>query len=140
MKEKGFLFLPQNFDVYAPQDANEQLSVTFVRWCDISRTVKSQISQTSLSGVKDHLDQQPVDLLIAVLPTSSVSMMEVETPTTKARQLKQALPFLVEEQSAQELDNILLVTDFKPVDNRLTVTAVDKGLIEKTLSLLNLAS
>jgi len=135
MKEKGFLFLPQNFDVYASQDAYEQLSVTFVRWCDISRTVKSQISHTSLSGVRDHLDQQPVDHLIAVLPTSSVSMMEVETPTTKSRQLKQALPFLVEEQSAQELDNILLVTDFKPVNNRLTVTAVDKALIEKTLSL-----
>ncbi|MFC3151738.1 type II secretion system protein GspL [Litoribrevibacter euphylliae] len=135
MKEKGYLFLPDNFDTFTVEECIDHLNVEFVRWSDLTRSVDQVQSSVSLTEVQEHLSHYPVDQLVVILPPTSVSMMEVTVPTKKTRQLKQALPFIVEEQSAQDPDSLLLVSDYKPEGNQLNVITLDKTLLEKTLSI-----
>lgn len=134
MKEKGYLFLPDNFDTFTVEECIDHLNVEFVRWSDLTRSVDQVHSSISLSEVQEQLLHYPVDQLVVILPPTSVSMMEVNVPTKKTRQLKQALPFIVEEQSAQEPERLVLVSDYKPVGGCLNVITLDKALLEKTLS------
>ncbi len=134
MKEKGFLFIPSNIHLHSVEESDDDLFVTFIRWSDVTRSVQSQLVSVSMTELKAHIEEFPVENLIIVLPASSISMLTVEAPTTKSRQLKQALPFLVEEQSAQEPDQIVLISDYKVQDNKLNVVTVDKALLKGCLA------
>jgi type II secretion system protein L len=140
MKEKGFLFLPTNFNAFSSEEALEHVLVEFVRWSDLTRSVDKHIDQITLESLSEHLLHYPVDQLTVILPPASVSMMDVIVPTKKSRQLKQALPFIVEEQAAQDPDSLVLVSDYKPsLDNKLNVIAVDRRLLENVLDMLKTA-
>ncbi|GAA3920172.1 type II secretion system protein GspL [Litoribacillus peritrichatus] len=136
MKEKGFLFLPNNIQELTQDEFGGEPQLSFVRWSDVTRSIQNQLDSVSVDELKEHLIQFPVENLIAVLPPSSVSMLSVEAPTKKARQLKQAMPFLVEELSIQEPDQVLLVSDYKIHNNKVNVTTVDKSLLTGVLSFL----
>lgn len=136
MKENGFVFLPPNFQAILDDTVDAVVCVDFIRWSDVSRTVNEVKKGIALTELKRHLDEHPVERLTAVLPNSSASSFSVDVPTKNPRQLKQALPFIVEEYSAQDPESLLLISNFKPVDNKLDVIAVDELLINKVTQLM----
>ena len=127
MKEQGYIYLPSEFEDASVDD----LSVDFYRWSDITRNITKVVADISLSQLAEQLNDHPVDKLTAVLPANNLNVLEIEVPTGNARVLKQALPYLVEEQCVQEPDQLTLVTDYKAKNNRLNVVAIDNGLIER---------
>lgn len=77
--------------------------------------------------------QLPVVLL---LPAACALVTTVNAPLRQQRQLQQALPYLVEESLAGDIDLFQVVAGVRPAPDRLQVVAVERSLLAALLATL----
>jgi general secretion pathway protein L len=80
----------------------------------------------SSGGTLEQLAQEAIDHdAVLLLPAAMVLLVEVDLPVKNAAQLRQALPFALEDKLADEVENYHLVW-VRQTNQRLAVAAVDK--------------
>lgn len=76
----------------------------------------------------DRADWQPDDVVM-VLPASSTFITEVTIPARRRRQILRALPFVVEEQLADDVDDVHLVPGPIMAQQPVSVAVIDKQVL-----------
>lgn len=88
--------------------------------------------QDTLSSLAETLAMHNVVIsqVTALVPTESVLITQVTLPSTQSRYIQKALPFAVEEQLAQDVENVHLVAESKVSGNEVNVCVVDIDLMQ----------
>ena len=73
----------------------------------------------------------------AMLPGETALLTSAEVPSRQRRQIEQAVPFMVEDDLAVEVDNLHFAIGDRLDDGTISVVAVDRELLERTLTRLN---
>lgn len=120
--------------------ADEALDVPedlFVEWCSAEQD--SNLSESSIVSFAEFVDQLHnqwshtyqfgVDLVIS---GSNAITTEVTIPSKQMRHVAQALPYMLEDQLAQDVSLLHLVTGSRGAEGQVPVMAVPKNLIEAT--------
>ncbi len=74
-----------------------------VAWCQCAGDTPSKVAQGTLETLAALAKETPI---VAVLPGIWLSMFRVTLPKGRGAQVKKALPFLLEEQLAEEVENV----------------------------------
>ncbi len=77
-----------------------------VAWCAVAPDESLQVKQGTLETLAKVAPQMPI---VAILPGTWLNMFSIDLPKGRAAQVKKALPFLLEEQLAEDLDNVHIV-------------------------------
>jgi general secretion pathway protein L len=91
----------------------------------IGKESGNESGQGSLADLLSMVGDLPDDLQVW-LPAEDVAFTTANIPSTQARHIQKALPFAVEEQLAQDVDGMHLVTGHKRSDGLLQVAAVSR--------------
>jgi general secretion pathway protein L len=104
------------FLVYPQSDDWQQVS-----WCAYGPDLQVRTVVGSLESLAQAAQLTPI---MAVLPGRWLNFFQVELPKARGTMIKQALPFLLEEQLAQELDNIHIALPTHYQGGEITPVAV----------------
>lgn len=96
----------------------------------VARGTKSCVSDiVEEAGAQlDRADWRPDDVVM-VLPASSTFITEVSIPARRRRQMLRALPFVVEEQLADDVDDVHLVPGLIVAQKPVSVAAINKQVL-----------
>ena len=89
------------------------------------------IDQTLMQNALDHVD------MIGLLPSHAVLCTQVSVPGNQSRYIQQALPFAVEDQIAQDIDDVHLVLGEKTKAGEYNVACVSHRLFSEFYDALN---
>lgn len=81
-------------------------SISWLIWAPLTQDVIASGEITGveqLTGLAERLGQRPV---IALVPASEVVLKKVQLPTKPTKQLVQALPYMLEEEQAEDIDKL----------------------------------
>ena len=78
--------------------------------------------------------------VIVIVPSEQVLLLEVELPPLKGPQFRQALPFALEEQLAEDITKLHFVTGEFSKNQKIPVAVVAKSTLEKWLAILKEAN
>lgn len=106
---------------------------------DIAGSLLKYNSKTSLDIIDQTLMQNGLEQvdLVGLLPSYAALRTEVTVPGNQSRYIQQALPFAVEDQIAQDIDQMHLVLGEKDKNGLFSVVAVDHSLFEPFFNELN---
>lgn len=96
-----------------------------------AKTSLDIIDQTLMQNALDHVD------IIGLLPSHAVLCTQVSVPGNQSRYIQQALPFAVEDQIAQDIDEVHLVLGEKTKAGEYNVTSVSHRLFSEFFDALN---
>ncbi len=111
-----------------PAEAGELSSNSIVEWilfddqCEIIKRKRTQISEI-YGAIEDSSDDFAVDIIV---PGSDVLLCTASIPSKKISQIKQALPFIIEELIADEIENVHMAIP-EPLD--LDIGIIDVAII-----------
>ncbi|MBB5022631.1 general secretion pathway protein L [Desulfurispira natronophila] len=129
-------FTPQYFTPAAP-DSQEQL---FVEWLSLTELPAQGPPQISpLAEIVNQRGSTPPRRTIVLLPGEHVLLSSVTIPSRNNRYIRQALPFAVEEQLAQDLDQVHIAMGPRNPDGSITVAIVDQRVMNQCLHDLSIA-
>jgi len=89
------------------------------------------IDQTLMQNALDHVD------IVGLLPSDSVLCAQVSVPGNQSRYIQQALPFAVEDQIAQDIDEVHLVLGEKTKTGEYNVACVSHRIFSEFFDALN---
>ncbi|MGA2655408.1 MAG: type II secretion system protein GspL [Gammaproteobacteria bacterium] len=103
-----------------------------VAWCGVAEDEALQVKRGSLETLHQIAAQVP---MIAVIPGTWLNMFSIDLPKGRANQVKKALPFLLEEQIAEDLENvhIALPIDFK-LGTKTPVAVISKARMQTLIN------
>lgn len=106
---------------------------------DDGDTFRARGSELSVSDIidaaREHLDnlQWLPDEVVMVLPASSMLITRVSIAARRRSQMLRALPFVVEEQLADDLDHVHLAPGTVEAQKPVQVVAIEKGVLRAWL-------
>jgi general secretion pathway protein L len=108
--------------------------VTLLDWAvfDSQARLLRGATETTLSTLILQPDQQ----VIVLLPTTEILLTQVEIPTTQRRRLRQAVPFALEEQFAEDIEQLHFALGMRDAAQRLSVAVMAQRDLARYLNAL----
>ncbi len=91
----------------------------------------------ALSEFADAVSRNPTHDIVVAVPGEAVLITSAIVPSRQHRQIVQAIPFIVEEELASEIDDCHFAIDDRNADGRVNVCVVDQGLMQQWLAEMN---
>lgn len=110
----------------------EQLTVTALSWWRTDATgLEVESGQHSLTELRTRF---PAERLRALAPATAVSLHRVAIPVRSASAARAALPFALEDQLGQELEDLHLVAGPRRADGQYSAAVVSREQMERWLA------
>ncbi len=137
INENQWVGLCNSHQAGEPLEVPEEL---FVEWCSADADAPlSEVQTVSFAEFVDqlhnrwaHTYQFGIDLIIS---GANIVTTQVNIPSKQMRHVAQALPYMVEDQVAQDVSNFHLSIGTRTADGQLPVMGIPKKLIEATRAL-----
>ncbi len=94
-----------------------------------------QLGQATLETVRAHVPQGPLLRILVLAPGEDILLTKVNIPTKQSSQLRQALPFMIEEQLAAEIEQTHIAVAPDREDDDIYVAVIDHSLLIQWLDI-----
>lgn len=97
-------------------------------------------SEVTIGSVEQFAEQQGDGKIFVLIPGHHVLLSGVEVPSRKAKQIRAAIPFALEEQLAQDVDDVFFALGAVPKQGTIPIASVSKAYLRDVLETLHNAN
>ncbi|MEZ5670871.1 MAG: type II secretion system protein GspL [Thiotrichaceae bacterium] len=108
--------------------------ITLLDWAvfDSQQHLLHHATETTLATIPIHENQQ----VIVLLPNTEILLTQVELPTVQRHRLQQAVPYALEEQLAEDIEQLHFALGIRDAEKRLSVAVMAQKHLDSYLNAL----